>query len=159
MIDAGSKDFKYLHFLKGVASENRTEARCRLAAMLVHRNVPVALGTNKLKSHPLQAKFGMNEHSIYLHAEIDALIKAVKELTAEQLNKSTLYVARVLKNGNTGMAKPCPGCARALKSFGIQRIVWSTESGFNTSEHENLNQSVEEYDYNRRKRGQILKNY
>lgn len=156
MIDIQSKDFKYLKFLKGVATDNKTEARCRLAALLVHKNVPIALGKNQLKSHPLQAKFGMNEHSIYLHAEIDALIKGVKELNSEQLNKSTLYVARVLRDGTTGLAKPCPGCQRALKSFGIERIVWTTENGFNTSENEHLDETRESYEIKRNLRGKKI---
>jgi len=146
MIDTQSKDFKYLSFLSSVAIENTTSARCKMSAMLVHKGVPVALGKNQLKSHPLQAKFSMNEHSIFLHAEIDAIAKALKQLNHKELSECTLYVCRVLKDGTRAIAKPCPGCQRAIKHFGIKYVAWTTSKGYKTSEEESLNEDINIYE-------------
>src|ERR1039458_8975861 len=107
MIDINSKDYKYLKFLSNVAAEQKSDERCRMAALIVYKNMPVAIGKNQRKSHPIQARYSMTHHHIWLHAEIAALIKATKELSAEELNKCTLYVSRVLKDNSWAISKPC----------------------------------------------------
>lgn len=141
MMDIKSKDYKYLKFLSAYASEQKSEARCRLAALIVHKNMPISMGKNQMKSHPVQARFSMTHHHIFLHAEIAAIIKAAKELDSEVLNKCTLYVCRVLKDGSWALAKPCPGCQAAILAYGIERTVWTIENGFTTSDNEKLDEN------------------
>lgn len=141
-----SRHSKYLNFLAGIANNQPAVSKCRVAAMLVqNNNVPISIGANKRKSHPLQARFGKNEHAIYLHAEIDAIAKALKTLDGEELSKCVLYVCRILQDGSFGLAKPCPGCQSAIKAFGIQTVVWSTENGYTTSAQEELNENNATY--------------
>jgi tRNA(Arg) A34 adenosine deaminase TadA len=145
-MDRGSRHSKYINFLAGIAANQEAVSKCRIAAMLVQsNNVPVAVGANKMKTHPLQARFGKNEHAIYLHAEIDAIAKALKTLDTQELSKCVLYVCRTLQDGSFGLAKPCPGCQSAIRAFGIQTVVWTTEDGYAVSKGEELNESIDTY--------------
>lgn len=98
----------------------------RMGAVLANRGGLLGVGYNRLKSHPLQAKFSGRPGAIYLHAEIDAVVSALRDFSMPEIEGSTLYVARVLKNGQPGLAKPCPGCQRAIMHFGIANVEWTT---------------------------------
>jgi len=98
-----------------------------MGAVLAYRNRVVAVGQNSTKSHPLAAKYSKNEKAICLHAEIDAIKNALKVVDVEDLNKMTLYVARVKRTGLIGNAKPCNGCQRAIETFGIGSVVWTED--------------------------------
>ena len=106
--------------------------RSRLASAVVYRGDLVSFGFNSLKTHPLQAKYSKNPFSIHLHSEIDAIKNALRHISQRELSRSTLYVARVKKEQITmrdiqGMAKPCPGCARAIATFDIRNVVWTLD--------------------------------
>ena len=92
----------------------------RLAACIVRKRQLISVGFNKKKTHPLQWKFSKCDEAVYLHAEIDAIINA-----REDIRGATMYVLRVMKDGKTGLAKPCEGCARAIKHYGIKRVYWT----------------------------------
>jgi len=115
--------------------------RSRLASAVVYRGDLVSFGFNSLKTHPLQAKYSKNPFSIHLCVEFDSVINAVLGIFLRELSKSTLYVARVKKEQFTlrniqGMAKPCPGCARAIATFDIRNVVWTLdEQGLSCDEH------------------------
>lgn len=87
-------------------------------------------GYNKIKkSHPVQAKYASDTNlpeKIFLHAEIDALIK-LKE------PPHTIYVGRRNKNGEYAIAKPCSICSAAIKDTPIMRVVYT------------INGSIEDY--------------
>lgn len=54
--------------------------------------------------------------AVFLHAEIAALVKA----------REPVYKMEILRfnaNGEPVLAKPCEGCALALKEFGVQEII------------------------------------
>lgn len=79
----------------------------------------LAVGENSYtKTHPLQAYYGNKAGrpaAIYLHAELDALIKA----------KSKVYKLVVLRYGAKGkplLAKPCPACRLAINDFGVKHV-------------------------------------
>lgn len=83
-------------------------------------------GLNKFKTHPLAAKFQRNSKSFYLHSEIDAIVNAIRSgKTYSDFQDSTLYVARVKRDGSTGLAKPCVGCQRAIAHFGITNVYFT----------------------------------
>lgn len=102
----------------------------RLAAICVDKKGRViGQGKNSYKrSHPLQKHFailaGLSEDKMYLHAELQALLRC------KDKQVHTLYVARVLKDGSIGMAKPCAGCVEALKAFGVEKVVYTLSTGF-----------------------------
>ena len=91
---------------------------------------------NSKKSHPFQKRFGKNEDCIYLHAEIAAIkewIDAEHPFDPDALKKAEMYVMRAKrahKKGPwvTGLAKPCPGCQRALATFEISKVFYTEDN-------------------------------
>lgn len=108
------------------ALQNPITSLPRMAAVLEIPNIPVLwIGYNKLTTHPLQKEFGRNASAIYLHAEIDAIVRALEEVSVP-FHDAHMYVARVWKNGTPALAKPCVGCERAIVHFGITHVEWTT---------------------------------
>lgn len=88
----------------------------------------VSTGENSyIKTHTLQWKYGKetgNDKKVFLHAEIDALLKA----RSHGLIPHKIFVARYLADGSAALAKPCAACAKAIKDFGIEEIEYTTGS-------------------------------
>lgn len=101
-------------------------ARAKVGAIIVYKKRIIAFGRNRYKTHPLQARYGRNEQSIFLHAEIDAIRQAI----SFDLSNTSLLVLRVKRSFPTGPfhmgnSKPCSGCMRAIAAFGIKDVWWS----------------------------------
>jgi tRNA(Arg) A34 adenosine deaminase TadA len=101
----------------------------KIGAILLRKNKVIVTATNlEKKTHPIQASFarkvGMKE-KIYLHAEINALIKAKEDV-------DTIVVARIggHSQNELRMSKPCPVCAAALEMSNVKKIIYSTDDGF-----------------------------
>ena len=96
--------------------------RQNLTAIIYDRKGRViSMGKNSyIKTHPLQAKLanevGLRD-KIFLHAEIDALVKLKNWDKAHKI-----VITRTGKNGDLLLAKPCPVCERAIKLAGIKEI-------------------------------------
>ncbi len=79
----------------------------------------LAIGRNSYtKTHPLQAKFAKragNRERIYIHAEIDALIKARGPV-------HTVRIVRIGKNLLPLASKPCAICQLALAHYNVKEI-------------------------------------
>ncbi len=79
----------------------------------------LSVGKNSYtKTHPLQARLAAKvgrPKAIYIHAELDALIKA-----REDVHK--LVVLRYDSKGNPMMAKPCNICESAIRMFGVKNV-------------------------------------
>jgi len=88
----------------------------------------VSLPTRLLRS---KKKYAADEHKIFLHAEIAAIKKALRFYSVDMLRGTTLIVCRVKKNG-LGNSKPCIGCQRAIAEFGIKKVIYTTEDGWET---------------------------
>lgn len=105
----------------------------RIAAMIVKDRDVISIGTCKMKTHPLQKRYQPNAEAIFLHAEIDAIAKALNKISREDLQKSTLYILRLkkpakyAKNFVRAMAKPCKGCAAAIGAFKIKKVFYTED--------------------------------
>ena len=81
----------------------------------------ISTGRNSYtKSHPLQARLAKEvklHHKIYLHAEIEALVRLRDWSKAHRI-----VVERYAKSGEPALAKPCPICQRALQLAGIEHV-------------------------------------
>lgn len=121
---------KYIDLALKIADANEN-FRTKHAAIIVIRNRIISVGVNNLKSDPLQARYGKNHHSIWIHAEISAIKNAMKIVHVDELKRATLYIVRMRKDGIIGMAKPCDGCQRAIVAFEIRNVVYTNDvSGY-----------------------------
>lgn len=81
----------------------------------------LSIGKNSyVKSHPLQAHYAKRvglEKKIFLHAEINAIIKCRQPEKAHRM-----LVIRCMANGEYGCAKPCKICSEAIRNF-IPNII------------------------------------
>jgi deoxycytidylate deaminase len=81
----------------------------------------LAIGKNSYtKTHPYQAKcakeVGLPE-KIYLHAEIDAILRC------SDLSKAhSIHIFRQGKSGKWLLAKPCPACQTAINRTPIKKV-------------------------------------
>lgn len=125
-----------LNTLTRVAEANDEYPRARMAAALIKGGTVMAIGTNRRKTDPLQAKYSKNADAIYLHSEINCIKNALRNYSVEELEGSTMYVCRVKRPHETskkwvwGLAKPCEGCSRAIAEFGIKNVVYTTDKHF-----------------------------
>jgi len=107
-----------------LTSRERNKKNTTASAIILRREVVALAGNDVTKTHPLQSRFArIPGETIYLHAEIAVLAKALKRISLGELNNSTLYVARLKADGTWGNAKPCEGCARAIDAFGLRKVV------------------------------------
>ena len=81
----------------------------------------LSIGQNSyVKTHTVQAKAARavgKPDSIYLHAEVAAIVKCAN---IEQAHK--LVVLRFTKDGKPANSKPCPICQHVIKSTNIKVI-------------------------------------
>lgn len=85
----------------------------------------LSIGKNSyIKTHPVQYKYNLhNPEKIFLHAEIDALLKCKSD------NYHTMIICRMTKLCNITMAKPCIGCMKALKDYNIKKVYYTDNQG------------------------------
>jgi deoxycytidylate deaminase len=132
-----SKHESYFRLLDKVAQGLEPVARARVAAFLVYKNEIIAVGYNKSKSHPFQKRFGSNSKAIYLHAEVDCIKNSLRDVDVDFLKKCTMYVLRTKRPDNDhnafvrALSKPCEGCHRAINTFGIKHVYYTTDDGYN----------------------------
>lgn len=81
----------------------------------------LSVGRNNYhKTHPLQARAAKAvglEKKIYLHAEVDALVKLKDWSKAHRI-----VITRFNKHGEPVLAKPCPVCERVIDQAGIKIV-------------------------------------
>ena len=130
------RDQKILAILsKAAEAADHVGIRAKLAAAIVIKNEIISIGFNRKKTHPFQRQFQTNDKQIYLHAETDAINRALKYVSKEELKKATLYVARVKYLDNKtkkvvwAESKPCIGCQRAILSYGISNVIHTCDDG------------------------------
>ena len=76
------------------------------------------------KSHPRQYFYNkkINPNKIYLHAEVDALIKCKGE-------PHTMIIGRVGRDGLVHIARPCKGCYNAIKDVKVKKVYFTNNYG------------------------------
>jgi len=99
-----------------LSAAKRGYGRYQLGAVIFRGNEVVSIGWNKSKTHP---EFG-NSWSNKIHAEADAIIKALKQKC--DLTKCSMLVVRAGWN----LAKPCSCCSHMIASHGIKNVFYTT---------------------------------
>ena len=126
---------KHIPTLLAIAEDIEEPVRCyRLAAGIIYKNMLISVGVNSYKTDPFQAKYSKNEKAIHLHAEIAAIKNALRQLSVDDIQKTSLLVVRVKRENNKepyspAMAKPCSGCRRCIVEFGIKNVYYTGEKG------------------------------
>ncbi len=95
---------------------------CAIITNKKGRIISVAVNSYS-KSSPFMYKYAKQvglADKIYWHAEC----KAIKQL-ADNKQAHKIYIARVTKSDNVGMASPCPICAAAIKDAGIVSVEFT----------------------------------
>ena len=127
---------KYFNILEKIAEAVEPVAKQRLASLLVYKGEVIAVGYNKMKTHPFAKQFSKNASTEYLHAEVDCIKNALRHINVDMLSKCTMYVLRVKRpfglphNFMRGLSKPCCGCQRAIDQFGIKKVYFTTDIGY-----------------------------
>ena len=108
-------------------AKNRAEEstfRFRLGAVIFNKKTILGMGYNKpYKTHPKS-----NTPYKTIHAEFDA---AVGLWSSEPLEGASIYVHRLGRDGKVRLARPCKHCIAMLKGYGLKRMFYSTEEGYN----------------------------
>ena len=123
-----SWDSKFIEMLTEVSRLTEGFGSARVAAAIAERGKLIALGVNRKKSHPMALRFSKNNQAIYSHAELDAIVGALKKVEPDGLRRATLYVVRtkIIRGQDVlGEARPCAGCIRAIEAFQIKRVVYT----------------------------------
>lgn len=111
-------------------AEKSEYPRINIGAVLVVGNYLVGKGFNQKKSHPMQAEYNGTykdwDSNHYLHAEIHSLIQSGRE----SVKGGDCYVFRKDRNGTLADSRPCISCWNALKDAGIERVYYTTPSGY-----------------------------
>jgi tRNA(Arg) A34 adenosine deaminase TadA len=114
------------YFRQAIKASSFSDHRVKLGACVFVKGTPVSVGYNqRFKTHPLTRKF--NEHQT-IHAEVAAIIRIRNK---SLLKGSTMVVFRGSNiDGSPLIAKPCPTCQSILKFFGISKVVYTTNGGY-----------------------------
>lgn len=91
--------------------------------MIVRGGRVIGRATNRDRNDPRTVSDPASEAGV--HAEIAALRSVGGD---GDVSGSVLYVARVLKNGEPAMSKPCPECREAIRKAGVKKIVYTIEN-------------------------------
>lgn len=113
--------------------------RAKVIACIYYKNKIISIGYSQYKTHPFQNEFKKNEHSIFLHAEVDSINKAKKRLSSEELKKSTLFICRPKIDAITciktfGISKPCKGCQKCIEHHFIKNVYYTNTTNDGTLE-------------------------
>lgn len=115
-----NKDKRYLDIATNLAMSS-TVSKYRHGAVIVKGGRIISTGINKMKNHPnvFDSNVALIKSSSHVHAEIDA-IKKVPDLRGAKI-----YIARINKNNQTGLSRPCDNCYKKIISSGITKIIYT----------------------------------
>lgn len=118
--------------LNDIAQDMQPVGQARVVSCVVYKGKIVSVGLSQYKTHPFQNEYKKNEHAVYLHAEVDAINKAKKRLTQNELKKASIFVCRarsdVKGNWSYGIAKPCSGCNKCIEDHGLKNIYYTNNT-------------------------------
>ena len=106
----------FLQFAARLASTS--ECNYKHAAIIVKGGRVLGTGVNRTRNFCLNVDDP--ERCSSIHAEIAALKRC------KDVKDATIYIARVNRQGETRMSKPCNLCQEALDLAGVKKIVYTT---------------------------------
>ena len=128
-----ARDYKFFDAARRAAEGS--DFKVRVGAVAVWRRRVIASAASQNKTKPVQKywnkfrNFSQDGECLpKLHAEI-ALISKLKKLDIDMRDVS-VYVYRVCKSREKGLARPCAACLNAIRGANIGRIYYSTDYGY-----------------------------
>lgn len=98
--------------------------RARVGAVICKGSRILSTGVNKVDCNDSSIPNKFKRWISSIHAEADAISKLLKKHRLKDLAGSTMYITRILSNGNMDISKPCPHCRDLIESVGIKKIVY-----------------------------------
>ena len=119
------KNKRYIEFAKRVA-EQSNYGKFRHGAVLVKGSSVRSLSCNKHRHCSFGARFRKEGHGeATLHAELGAILGIDRSTT----QGSDVYVARINKEGEARISKPCSMCEAAMRHVGVKRVIYTDANG------------------------------
>lgn len=120
-----AKQQKIFSKLEMYAKEGVHVRSSRHAAAITYKGIIIAKGRNSYKTHPIMNKWGKNSKSIYLHAEIAALLEFLKNFPPDFASKCEMFVLRINKKEEVSSSCPCKGCQKAIDFYKFKKVYWT----------------------------------
>lgn len=128
--------FKFARKASEEASYTGTRSSPAIGAVAIYKGSIVAEACNTNKTSPLQARY-----NVYRYKDADTPCKAHAETVLIQKlrwkfgdsidwSKVYIYLYREYKDGKLAPSRCCPSCMAMLKSLGIKKIYYTTETGY-----------------------------
>ena len=115
--DLSNRDRARLDILMKAAINS--DCKQKHAASVYRSSSLLSIGINKSRvNNKWNSK--MEGRPATCHAEMAALNQV------EDARGCTVYVVRVLKNGDSAMSRPCQDCAKELIRRGVSKVVYTT---------------------------------
>lgn len=108
-----------------LAHDYKDNLEYELCAIVVRGGKAISVGFNKRNNSGLMRHYAIRDHQT-IHAEVDAILQIRKKI---DLTGCKIFVCRVRKNGEVGLARPCGTCQAVLKAYGIKVMHYTTNSG------------------------------
>lgn len=113
-----TRHLKYLRLAEQQAQSSNYE-RWPVGAVLVRGGRLLTGASNSLRN-PANMD-GIQYEECSTHAEVAAIRRAKKT------QGTTIYVARLMRTGGVGLAKPCSLCQTALIKAGVRQAIWTID--------------------------------
>ncbi len=95
--------------------------RHHLGAVIVRGNRVLSTGYNEIR-------YSKELRKSNIHAEESAIVKLLKARRQNELVGADIYVSRVCPSGRSGLAAPCASCNALIRSVGINRVFYTTDT-------------------------------
>jgi deoxycytidylate deaminase len=118
------RNARYFNLARKVAMSSEQEDY-RHGAVLVKGGSVINTSCNKHRLASFGTRFCKDHNGTpTLHAELGAVLGIDRSIT----EGATLYVARIGKNGDYRLSKPCSMCSNAMEYVGIRRVFWTIDN-------------------------------
>lgn len=138
MIDKNSsslvaRDYRFFEAAKRAAEDSTFKVK--VGAVAVWKNKVICAAASQEKTEPLQKKYNVFREFATtgrclpkVHAEV-ALIKKLLKMNIP-MRDVKVYVYRICKSREHGIARPCNACLVGLRNAGILYCYYTTDYGY-----------------------------
>lgn len=115
------KQKAYMNVARFLAS--KSDLRHRHGAVVVKSGRVLGIGYNKSRNHPSVVNEGRHRMDCGYHAEAVAIRDA-----GDNSKGATIFVARINRQGDDLLSKPCGYCQELIQESGIKNVLWTNSN-------------------------------